>query len=124
MRTLRRRSVAWLAILLVGLNALWPLIAQARPKAPGILVPVCTIEGITHYAELPAPKAPLEQRSDASHEHCKICLFGLERASLPSAAPQVAAAADRDIATLPAAVAAADSSFHSLARPRAPPAFS
>ena len=124
MRTLRHRSVAWLAIVLVALNALWPLVAQARPKGPGILVPVCTIEGITHYAELPVPKAPLEQRSDANHEHCKVCLFGLERAVLPTAAPQAVACSDGKIARPPAGAAAPDFSFDSLARPRAPPAFS
>ena len=48
-----KKFTTWLAILAVALNALWPLIAQARPKNV-LLVPVCTVEGVTHYMELTA----------------------------------------------------------------------
>jgi hypothetical protein len=39
---------------------------------------------VTHYVEVPAGKLPLEQRSASYHEHCKLCVFGVERvASVP-----------------------------------------
>jgi hypothetical protein len=124
MRMARNRPIAWLAIVLVALNALWPLVAQARPKSHGILVPLCTIDGVTHYTELPAPKAPAEQRSEANHEHCKICLFGLERAFLPTVTAQVDTRSGAGISRWFTARFPRDRSFDSLARPRAPPVFS
>ena len=60
---------AWLAILAMALQALWPLIAQARPVT---LVPVCTVAGVTHYIELPDGKGP----SDVHHKHCSFCVSG------------------------------------------------
>ena len=62
---------AWLAIAAIALNALWPLIAQARPAT---LVPVCTVGGETHYIEIPAGGTP------STHEHCSLCVVG---AALP-----------------------------------------
>ena len=49
----RQTLAAYLALLGLVLHALWPLIAQARPKNV-LLVPVCTVEGVTHYMELTA----------------------------------------------------------------------
>jgi hypothetical protein len=67
-----RRIGSWIAILAMALNALWPLIAQAKPRSVA-LVPVCTVAGETHYLELPAGKTPLEQKSTAQGEHCSYC---------------------------------------------------
>jgi hypothetical protein len=72
----------------MALNALWPLIAQARPTT---LVPVCTVGGATHYVEVPGGTTPV----DSQHEHCTFCfagaalpvapvLQGIDRASFPS----------------------------------------
>jgi hypothetical protein len=84
----RRSFPAWLAILAISLQAAWPLVAQAKPRQPGHLVPLCTVDGVTHYVEIPGGKAPLEQRSATFHEHCKLCAFGAERlAAVPPAAP-------------------------------------
>jgi len=72
----------WLAALAIALHALWPLIANARPKSVA-LVPVCTVEGVTHYIEIPGGKSPLDESSSAHHEHCSFCFLG-ERPALPS----------------------------------------
>ncbi|HLX81808.1 MAG TPA: DUF2946 family protein [Burkholderiales bacterium] len=72
----RNRLAAFLAVLALALQAFWPLLAQARPRIAGILVPVCTVEGTTHYLELPAGKSPLDERSASHGEHCKLCVFG------------------------------------------------
>jgi hypothetical protein len=80
----RSRSVAaWLAILAIAMQALWPLLAQAKPKSV-VLVPVCTVQGVTHYLELPAGNAPVEQKAASQHDHCSLCCAG---AVLPVAAP-------------------------------------
>lgn len=65
---------AWLAIVAMALNALWPLIVQARPAT---LVPVCTVGGTTHYIELPGGTMPV----DSQHQHCAFCFAG---AALPT----------------------------------------
>ena len=65
---------AWLAIVAMALNALWPLIAQAKPS---LLVPVCTVGGTTHYVEIPGGTTPV----DSQHEHCAFCFAG---AALPA----------------------------------------
>lgn len=72
----RNRLAAVLAVLAMALQAFWPLLAQARPRIAGELVPVCTVEGVTHYLELPAGKSPLDERSASHGEHCKLCVFG------------------------------------------------
>jgi hypothetical protein len=78
-----RPFAAWLAILAIALQALWPLLAQAKPKSV-VLVPVCTVQGVTHYLELPAGSAPVEQKAASQHDHCSFCSAG---AALPVAAP-------------------------------------
>jgi hypothetical protein len=83
----RRTLPAWLAILAIALQAAWPLVSQAKPREAGHLVPLCSIDGVTHYVEIPAGKPPVEQRSAIFHEHCKLCVFGVERvASVPPSA--------------------------------------
>jgi Protein of unknown function (DUF2946) len=72
----RNRLAAFAAMLAMALQAFWPLLAQARPRIAGELVPVCTVEGTTHYLELPAGKSPLDERSASHGEHCKLCVFG------------------------------------------------
>jgi hypothetical protein len=76
------RNAGLAAILAVLLNALWPLLAHAKP-ANSLLVPVCTLGGETHYIEMERGDSPLDKRSQAQHEHCKLCVFAAERASLP-----------------------------------------
>jgi hypothetical protein len=123
---MRRKLPAWLAILAMALHGLWPLMAQAKPRDPNLLVPLCTINGVTHYVELPASKTPLEQRSALQHEHCKLCFFGAAKLALPpaSATPLLefeATPAER-IASAPADVSSSGS--YPPALPRAPPILS
>jgi hypothetical protein len=121
----RNRAVALLAMLAMTLQALWPLIAQAKPHVPGEQVPLCTIDGITHYVELPAPDSPVEKSSAVHHEHCKMCVFGAERlAVLPVAVPLVKAVQQSEPAPDSLLAVSAPSSFHQPALPRAPPAIS
>ena len=118
----RNRVAALLAMIAMALSALWPLISQAKPRIPGAQVPVCTIEGITHYIELPATDTPVEKRSAAHHEHCKMCVFGAERvATLPVAASPVEPGAGREAVQPSFQAAKSPSSFHPPAQPRAPP---
>jgi hypothetical protein len=120
----RRRSAAWIAALAVVLHALWPLLAHAKPQQAAILVPLCTVDGTTHYVELPAGKAPGGEHAPA--QHCKLCTFGAERAFAPPPAAFVALVAEAPPARLHAPAIAC--SFYSLCRPpaqpRAPPALS
>ena len=71
-----RRFVAYAAAFAIALQAFWPLLAQARPQDPSVLVPVCTVDGITHYLDLKPGKTPLDERSAKHGEHCKLCVFG------------------------------------------------
>jgi hypothetical protein len=123
----RRKLPAWLAIFALALHALWPLIAQARPKMPGMLVHVCAMDGRSHFIELAPDRSPLEKRSAAQVEHCKMCVFGSDRvAVLPSATiPALVVPSASTEAPLPSAVAAPSRSrSHPPAYPRAPPAAS
>jgi hypothetical protein len=80
----RNRLAAVLAMLAMALQAFWPLLAEARPRIAGQLVPICTVEGVTHYLELPAGKTPLDERSASHGEHCKLCVFGVGKAAVSS----------------------------------------
>ena len=70
-----RRLGHWLAILAITLNAAWPLLANARPKSVH-LVPICTVEGITHFLEVPGGSTPLDDSANAHHDHCSFCFLG------------------------------------------------
>lgn len=118
------RPIAWLAAFAMALHALWPLLAHAKPQQSSHLVALCTVDGTTHYLELPAGKTPAGEHSPA--QHCKLCTFGAERAFAPPSASYVAAArAAPD--ELPHATLVTDPvTSHCLppAQPRAPPALS
>jgi hypothetical protein len=70
-----RKLATWLGIAAIALQIAWPLIAVAKPRAV-TLVPLCTVDGVTHYLEVPTGKAPPEESS--SHgDHCALCCLGL-----------------------------------------------
>jgi hypothetical protein len=123
---MRRRLTAWLAIVALALHALWPLLAHAKPASATHLVPVCTIEGVTHYVELAGGGPPADERSSSYHEHCKLCVFGADRhaAISPAPVPPLRIGVAAYCAAAPAA--AVDVVFHCSppAQPRAPPALS
>lgn len=120
-----RKLSAWLAILAMALQAFWPLIAQAKPQW-SVMVPVCTVGGVTHYVELPLGETPLEKQSTAQHEHCKLCVFGAERvAALPAAhVPPIVVEFRSPGQFLHFAEAVPPSGSHPPAQPRAPPVLS
>jgi hypothetical protein len=119
-----RRPIAWLAAFAMALHALWPLLANARPQQAPLLVELCTVEGTTHYVELPAGKSPAGEHSPA--QHCKLCTFGAERAFAPPPAQLVAVVQAAPAERACAAVVPEPLSSHCLppAQPRAPPALS
>jgi hypothetical protein len=71
-----RRLGIWLATLAIALHAAWPLIANARPKSVH-LVPLCTVEGVTHYLEVPGGTTPLDESANTHHDHCAFCFLGM-----------------------------------------------
>jgi hypothetical protein len=82
-----KKLATWLGIAAIALQIAWPLIAVAKPRGV-TLVPLCTVDGVTHYLEVPTGKAPVEQSS--SHGgHCPLCFVG-ERAALPARFPLLA----------------------------------
>ena len=115
----RNRFAAYLAILALALQAAWPLLAQAQ--APSVaLVPLCTVDGVTHYLEVPVGKhAP----SSSGHSHCALCVLG---ADAPALVPQnVFAAAPTFSPLLPfhVEVAGPQSLATTIPAPRGPPAY-
>src|SRR5436190_9610323 len=64
----------WFAILAIALQAAWPLIAAAKPRSVA-LVPLCTVDGVTHYLEVPTGKTPLD--GAAHQDHCAFCFLGV-----------------------------------------------
>ena len=78
------QSVArWLAVLAISLQVAWPLLVNARPRAV-VLVPLCTVDGVTHFIEQPNGKTPLEE-CDSHGKHCPLCFFGERFACAPDA---------------------------------------
>jgi hypothetical protein len=122
----RIRTAAWLAALAIALNALWPLVAQAKPHAAGELVAVCTVEGTTHYIELPAGKAPLDEQSAKHQDHCAFCVFGSDRAAPPTQLQPAPPASSTDASPPPMAAGLQLTRNRSVSpgSPRAPPAAS
>ena len=111
-----RRLASWVAILAMALNALWPLLSQAKPSSV-TLVPICTVGGETHYLELPAGKTPLEQKTSFQGEHCSYCTLS----ALP--APLFFPSAEKHASAQPAQFHAqlAEAPVIFSGRPRAPP---
>jgi hypothetical protein len=93
-----RRLGTWLAILAIALQAAWPLVAAAKPRSVE-LIPLCTVEGVTHYLEVPTGKNPVDGVHGA---HCVFCTLGTG-ALLPSHADIVLfddAIADRIVSSI------------------------
>jgi hypothetical protein len=84
-----RKLGAWLAVLALALQAGWPLVVAAKPRAV-TLVPLCTVDGVTHYLELPAGDTALEKSTKAHHQHCGFCFLGQLSAVPPQQPPALA----------------------------------
>lgn len=125
MMSRRRTLPAWLAIIALSLHALWPLIAQARPKMPGMLIHICAMDGRSQFIELALDGSPLEKRSAAQHEHCSMCVLSGDRLAVLPPAPIASMAVPFAASEAPVASAGAApprSHSHPPAYPRAPPA--
>jgi len=82
---IRSRTLpAWLAILAMALQALWPLIAQAKPFDPLQSAVICSAAGMALPAGGDVPSG-----GDRALEHCKLCVSGSHQLSL---APSLALA--------------------------------
>ena len=69
-----KRLGTWLGIAAIALQIALPLVAGALPRAV-TLVPLCTVDGVTHYLEVPTGKTPLD--GSAHHgDHCPLCCLG------------------------------------------------
>jgi hypothetical protein len=99
-----RKLGSWLAVLALALQASWPLLVAAKPRAV-TLVPLCTVDGVTHYLEVPTGDTP----AGASHQHCSFCFLG--GAAAPSHRP------------LPLAAEAYGEELPPVATPVVPPPF-
>jgi hypothetical protein len=116
-----RNLAAWAAILAMALQALWPLIAQARPRS-ATLVPICTVDGVTHYYELKDADTPLEKRSATHHDHCAFCSFDSGRTAALASAPGFSLPSfESEAPAEQQAVSAAPAYRYPPAFPRAPP---
>jgi hypothetical protein len=119
----RIRIVAWIAALAVLLQALWPLLSHARPLDPSLVIPACTIDGVTHFLEIKAgKKTPLDERSATHGEHCKLCVFGGDKAAVVDELDAVVLISGTTQASpLARFVPLAVPTLRSPAHPRAPP---
>ena len=113
-----RRFAALAAAFGIALQALWPIVAQARPR-DAISVPVCSVDGTSHSIELAPGKGP----TGKSYEHCKLCVLGADRPLVSSAAPSLLSRSPdvKQEKFVETSVSHPDLSTASLARPRAPP---
>ncbi len=115
----RRRTLpAWFAVVAMALQALWPLVAQAKPFDPLQAAAICSAAGTA------APMGgDMPAEGDPVHEHCKLCVSGTAKSLLAmAAAPALlhAEAAPAERITR-AGVAPQVHRFRPPASPRAPP---
>jgi hypothetical protein len=116
------RAPAWLAIAAMALNALWPLLANAKPAVPALPSEICSATGLKHAGGEPA-NAP----DRGSHpSHCTLCPFNAERgAAIPCLAiPPFARSATADPRPEFTGTFRLESQLDLTARPRAPPLLS
>jgi hypothetical protein len=117
------RRAAALALLGVALNALWPLLANAAPRADFFATEICSVNGKAPGAavgKLPLPHPASKHPS----LHCVFCASGACNAALTGVPPQVAPAGEVTEPVLrTAAVVHNGDHIFLLAEPRAPPAF-
>ncbi|MDH4189230.1 MAG: DUF2946 family protein [Betaproteobacteria bacterium] len=117
----RRRVAAWIAAVALALQALAPLLAQARTQDPMLPVPVCSVDGATHDVDPGKGEAPRDEQGGG---HCKLCLVGCVHDLALAGAPRsvaVAARARRSAGPAGAPELLGEAPRYRLARPRAPP---
>jgi hypothetical protein len=97
-----RRLGSWLALAAIALQIAWPVLVNAKPRSV-TLVPLCTVDGVTHYLEVNTGKTPLEE-STKHTSHCSLCYLGLATVGLPSHTPSAWFEAETADVVSPAAV--------------------
>ena len=106
----------------MALNALWPLIANARPAGVSSLTEICTSVGMK---VVPGdPTAPVND-SGTKHlqPHCPLCSYGTDKLSAPPSAPWHVATTEATNCGPVVSIQPAEprSDIRSPAHPRAPP---
>lgn len=120
------RFAAALALVGVTLNALWPLLANAAPRADFFADQICTVKNKapgSAVGKLPA-QLPVEKHANA---HCVFCVSGACNASLHDASRRDAAPSSSlqpRARARASAVQRKNPRVFLLAESRAPPAFS
>jgi hypothetical protein len=117
------RFTSWLAILAMALNALWPLLANAKPAGFSPLTEICTAQGVKSIA---GEAGSTSDDSGTKHlqPHCPLCSFGTDKVSAPPSAPLRIDSASASGAVSFVAFQSAEprSDIRTPAHPRAPPA--
>lgn len=118
----------WIAIAAMALNALWPLLANARPGGAPSPFEVCTAQGLRTIAADAGSVPDSSGQSGNKHlqPHCPLCSFGSDKVSAAPSAPLVVPSAMESGCVTQAVLQSAEprSDLHSPAHPRAPPALS
>jgi hypothetical protein len=125
MTRLNRRISAWVAILAMTLNALWPVIAQAKPGPSPTLQEVCTSAGLQKIAVDGGQPADHSAGGKAS-PHCAFCSLGaVQLAILPAIQVGIAQVLEvRDSLPVHSQTTLPEPFVLSPAQPRAPPSLS
>jgi hypothetical protein len=125
MTRLDRRISAWVAILAMTLNALWPVIAQAKPGPSPTLQEVCTSAGLQKIVVDGAQPAGHSSDGKAS-PHCAFCSLGTDQlAILPAVQVGIAQVLEvRDSLPVHSEAPLQEPSVLLPAQPRAPPSLS
>ncbi len=115
---------AWVALFAMALNALWPLIAQAKPGEAAPLVESCVETGMHHDAAGHEHSAPAEPSQ--LMPHCAFCsLTGSGFAALAADLNTIVFLGETEEFRIALPDVLPIASFtYSLAHPRAPPVFS
>ena len=107
----------------MALNALWPVLVNAKPAVPAGPSEICSASGLKHAAG-GAPARPPQE--DLHVSHCTLCPFGAERCAAVPHAGQPLLPSSPAVATFVRRGDAPRSGIaaHAAAPPRAPPVLS
>ena len=119
------RFASWLAMAAMALNALWPLLANAKPAGQAALFEICTAAGISTVSG-DTGTAPAEGGERHLIPHCALCTTGTDKApaasqNTPLVMVEAAVAVEHPWVTLHGP---AVTQPRSQAQPRAPPVLS
>jgi len=123
MTSSRRHIAAWLGVVAIGLQGLWPAGSMPQPRAVDRLGGICTSDGFKPASRgQPAPRPSLPVHEHRQCVHCTPCTFSVAHGP-PVSVGQPAARVHATGARIPPPEAGASSHLVSNpgARPRAPP---